>query len=163
MFVEYLILISTIPICVFLLYKFVPKEKSRDAWILFLFLQTLTWVPGLFVVEMGWIEYPTQLLPNEEKTNKSSFLFEYFIFPIVSIIFSLNYPSRASRLRKFLYYFIIISFCTFLEVLIEKYTDLVEYISWKWYWTYISVWIFLYINHRYYSWFKKSLDVKSNV
>jgi hypothetical protein len=164
MIVEYSILISTIPISAFLLYKFVPRSKIRDAWFIFLFLQTLTWIPGLLVVEKGWIEYPTQLLPNENNTNQSSFLFEFFIFPVVAIIFSLKYPSNARRLHKFFYYLIIIGFCTFLEVLVERYTDLVEYISWKWYWTFISVWLFLFINHTYYTWFKKDLmDVNSNV
>ena len=142
--------------------KLVPSEKWRDAWILFLFLQVITWPAGLFAVEMGWIDYPTQLLPQANKYNKTSFSFEFFIFPIVAIFFSLYYPYKIKRLKALLYYLCFAGFFTFLEVILENYTTLVEYHDWKWYWTLLTVMISLFINHKYYFWFRKRLiKVKS--
>jgi hypothetical protein len=151
------LLILFIILSLILLIKFVPKEKIRDACILFLFLQTITWILGLIAVEKGLIEYPVQLFPSENETNRTSFSFEFFIFPAVAILFSLHYPTKANKFIQVLYYFIITGFFTGLEVLIEKYTNLANYHHWKWYWTLISVMIVLFANHRYYTWFKKEL------
>ncbi|MGX6444042.1 CBO0543 family protein [Neobacillus sp. K501] len=144
-------------LCIFALIKLVPKNKSRDAWVLFLFLQVITWPAGLFAVEKGWIDYPTQLLPVANSYNRTSFSFEFFLFPIVAIFFSLYYPNKLSRLKTLLYYVCFAGFFTCFEVLLEKFTTLVEYDEWKWYWTLISVILSLYINHNYYLWFRKRL------
>ncbi|TYS18461.1 hypothetical protein FZC78_02675 [Rossellomorea vietnamensis] len=144
-------------LCIFALIKLVPKGKSRDAWVLFLFLQVITWPAGLFAVEKGWIEYPTQLLPQANMYNKTSFSFEFFLFPTVAIFFSLYYPYNIKRFTAFLYYLCFSGFFTLFEVVLEKYTTLVEYDEWKWYWTLVTVIISLFINHKYYLWFRKRL------
>lgn len=154
---ERLILIAIILFSIFVIFKFVPLNKIRDAWVLFLSLQMMTWILGLLAVEKELIEYPIQLFPHENMNNKSSFSFEFYVFPVVGIIFSLYYPSKSNKIIQFLYYLIIISFFTFLEVLIERNTDLVHYIKWKWYWSLLSITIVLFINHTYYTWYKKEL------
>lgn len=150
-------LIGFIIICIFALWRFIPKHKGRDAWVLFLFLQVITWPAGLFTVELGWIEYPTQLLPNTNSYNKSSFSFEFFFFPVVAIFFSLYFPRRKHWLIIILYYVGISGFFTTIEVLLEKFTALVKYIKWNWYWTFITVNIALFLNDSAYKWFKKGL------
>jgi hypothetical protein len=151
------LLISFHLVSLLVLIKFVPKKSIRDAFILFLFLQTITWILGLIAVELDLIEYPVQLFPNENGTNRTSFSFEFLIFPAVAILFSLYYPTKANKIIQFLYYLIITGFFTGMEVLVEKYTNLANYHHWKWYWTLFSVMMVLFINHRYYIWFKKEL------
>lgn len=157
------ILVMIIVTSIIFLIKFVPLQKLRDAVIIFLSLQMLTWPLGLIAVEKKWIEYPVQLLPNENQTNKSSLLFEYFLFPLLAILFSLYYPKYKNKMVIVLYYLIITGIFTILEVVIERYTDLVQYHTWRWYWTFISVLIVLFINHSYYSWYKKELVAVSKV
>jgi hypothetical protein len=144
-------------ICIIAPFKLVPSEKVRDACVLFLFLQVITWPAGLFAVEMGWIDYPTQLLPQANEYNRTSFSFEFFLFPIVAIIFSLYYPNDIKWKGGLVYYFVFAGFFTFMEVLLERYTSLVKYHEWKWYWTLLTVIISLFFNHRYYLWFRKRL------
>lgn len=151
------ILVGFASLCILALIKLVPKDKIRDALVLFLFLQVITWPAGLFAVEMGWIEYPTQLLPNANSYNRTSFSFEFFLFPAVAIFFSLYYPVKVNKVKALLYYVGFAGFFTFLEAVLEKYTSLVNYHEWKWYWTLITVIISLYINHTYYLWFRKRL------
>ncbi|WP_246017695.1 CBO0543 family protein [Mesobacillus subterraneus] len=151
------ILVGISLISILALVKLVPREKSRDAWVLFLFLQVITWPAGLFAVEMGWIEYPTQLLPEANTYNKTSFSFEFFLFPAVAIFFSLYYPAKASKVKTFFYYVGFAGFFTFWEVVLEKNTSLVKYDEWKWYWTLITVIVSLFINHTYYKWFRRRL------
>jgi hypothetical protein len=134
----------------------IPRNKAREAWVLFLFLQVITWPAGLFAVEMGWIEYPVQLLKGANQYNRTSLTFEFFIFPIVAIIFSLYYPN----VRWFgatIYYVCFAGFFTIIEVILERTTRLVEYHGWTWYWTLITVIISLFFNHKYYLWYKQKL------
>ncbi|MEH7304178.1 CBO0543 family protein, partial [Neobacillus drentensis] len=144
------ILLGIYFLCIIAIFKLVPRKKVRDAWVLFLFLQVITWPAGLFAVEMGWIEYPTQLLPNANDYNKTSFAFEFFIFPIVAIFFSLYYPNKAKIKGALIYYISFAGFFTICEVVLEKNTTLVEYHEWKWYWTLLTIIISLFLNHRYY-------------
>lgn len=133
-----------------MLLLFVPKNKIREAWVIFFFKQLLTWVLGLAVVELGLIVYPIDIFSHASKT---SFTFEYFIYPSICVIFNLHYPSKKGRFRRLLHY---ISFCTaitLVEVFVEAYTDIIEYISWTWYITWITLFVTFYVSHKYYIWF----------
>ncbi|KAB7665122.1 hypothetical protein F9279_21380 [Bacillus sp. B1-b2] len=155
MIMERWILVAIIIISLLLVWKLIPKDKMRDACLLFLSLQMITWPAGLLVVEMEWINYPIQLFPNVNEYNQSSFFFEFFLFPIISTFFSLYHPKRIGF--SLLYYVCFTGFFTSLEALLEHTTKLVDYHQWKWYWTFVSVNIALFLNHRYYLWFKKDL------
>jgi hypothetical protein len=157
MSIERWILIGICFLCVFAIIKLVPREKSRDACILFLFLQVITWPAGLLVVEKGWIEYSTQLLPHANEYNRTSFSFEFFLFPIIAILFSLYYPYKIGKKSQFFYYLSIAGFFTLIEVVLEKYTTLVKYHEWTWYWSLLTMMFSLFINHKYYMWYKKRL------
>ncbi|MEH7109706.1 CBO0543 family protein [Bacillus sp. JJ1764] len=135
----------------------VPKEKVRDAWVIFLFLQVITWPAGLIAVEMDWIEYPIQLYPKANVYNRTSFSFEFFLFPVVTIIFSLFFPRNKKLLELMMYYLFFAGFFTVMEILLEANTRLVKYHEWKWYWTLGTVIISLYLNHKFYRWFRKRL------
>lgn len=54
---------------------FIPKAKVRVAIVAVLFKQVITWPLGLFVADMGWIQYPIRFFEN---ANQTSFTFEYF-------------------------------------------------------------------------------------
>lgn len=70
---------------------FIPKDKICEAQVAFLFKQVVTWVSGLTVAELGLIEYPFRHFPHATRTN---FLFEYFIYPGICAIFTVNYPKN---------------------------------------------------------------------
>ncbi|MDZ5472386.1 CBO0543 family protein [Bacillus sp. 31A1R] len=150
------ILVGVIFVTILAIFTLIPRKRAREAWVLLLFLQVITWPAGLFVVEMGWIEYPIQLLKRTNQYNRTSLTFEFFIFPIVAIIFSLYFPN-VKRLGAIIYYVCYAGFFTCIEVLLERTTRLVEYHEWTWYWTLITVIISLFLNHKYYLWYKKKL------
>lgn len=151
------ILVGIIAISIFAIFLLVPKQKAREAWVIFLSLQIITWPAGLLAVEWNMIDYPVQLFSSANEFNRSSFTFEFFLFPVTAIMFSLYFPEKSKKIGKFLYYFLFAGFFTCLEVLIERYTELVDYLSWHGSYTLLSVMVTLYINHTYYSWFKKEL------
>ncbi|WP_232463492.1 CBO0543 family protein [Tumebacillus avium] len=133
---------------------FVPKRRLREAIVLFMFPQLITWATGLFVVELRLIEYPYRSLPN---VTRSSLDFEFFVYPALIVLFNLYYPERGAKEKRFWLYAGVAGAITFYEVLLEKYTDLIAYHGWAWYWSFVTVWVTLYISRRYFVWFRKSL------
>ncbi|MDR3541972.1 MAG: hypothetical protein P4L69_13535 [Desulfosporosinus sp.] len=132
------------------LVKFIPKNKIREALVAFLVNQLITWVLGLTVVELGLIEYPVRLFPH---ANNTSFTFEYFIYPSMCAIFNVNYPKSKSRFGQFMYYFYYCTTFTIFEVIIEKNANLLKYIHWSWYITWITLLITFYMTRKFYVWF----------
>jgi len=129
---------------------FIPKNKRREATAIMLFTQLHAWILGSLVVEAGLIKYPVREL---SKANSSSFSFEYFVLPLICIFFNLYYPENKPLATKLLYYVKIVSAFTFTEVIVEKYTLVIDYIHWNWYYTFISMFFVIFIVRVIYKWF----------
>ncbi|BCJ88502.1 CBO0543 family protein [Effusibacillus dendaii] len=139
-------------IMAYLLWKFVPRNKIREAHVIFLFKQAMTWVFGLMVAHWELIEYPVRIFAGG---TQSSFTYDYFIDPSIAVLFNLRYPENGGRWRKFLHYVIYCSAVVFPEWILEDYTDLIEYKKWAWYWSWITLFATLFISRQYYLWFFK--------
>lgn len=133
-----------------MLIVFIPKNKIREAWLIFLFKQLITWLLGIIVVELRLIEYPVRFFPYAIKT---SFAFEFLVFPALCAIFIINFPDKKSTFRKFMHYFYFCTGITIVEVIAEKYTNIINYINWTWYITWITLFITFYISRKFYLWF----------
>ncbi|WP_281413943.1 CBO0543 family protein [Clostridium polyendosporum] len=133
-----------------LLILFVPRNKIREAHVIFLFVQVITWLVGLIVVEYRLIEYPDRFF---EYSTKTSFAFEYFIYPSICIIFNLYYPEKKNIFRQFMHNAYYCTGITITEVLCERYTNIIKYIHWSWYITWITLFITFYASRIYYVWF----------
>lgn len=149
--IEWWILLSAYVVGIGILF-FIPKNIIRLAVVAFLFKQVITFLFGLVVVELGLIEYPLRLFAS---VNRSSFTFEYFFFPIICAIFNVWYPNNRSILIRLGYYVLYSSILTILEVIIEKYTDLIEYIHWEWYFSWITLCLTFYFTRLFCIWFFK--------
>jgi hypothetical protein len=147
-----LIIITGWVITIVLLLIFIPKEKIRQAFLVFMFKQLITWLVGLVVVELRLIEYPVRSFAYASKT---SFDFEYFIYPAFCVLFNLNYPEGKSFVRRSLHYVYFCSGLTAVEVLVEKNTDILEYLHWAWYTTFITLFLTFFISRQFYKWFFK--------
>jgi hypothetical protein len=149
--IEGIIELSVWIIMIIALLLFVPRHKIREAELVFLFKLLLTGFLGLLVVQMKWIEYPVRsIFPLAHKT---SFTFEFFVYPAICVIFILHYPEKKNYLIKFGYFAAYCSVMTLLEVLIEHYTQLITYIKWTWYWTWISLFLTFFLSRLNYIWF----------
>ena len=132
----------------------IPKNKIRLAVTAFLFAQAITWIFGLLVVEYGLLSYPFRCFAD---VNRASFTYEFFAYPAVSGVFNVFYPSMSSKVIKFLYYGAYCTALTIPEVIIEKYTDLLEYHHWTWYWTWISLFLTFMITRGFCTWFFRGI------
>jgi hypothetical protein len=149
---EVIILASVYIIITLMLIIFVPKNKIREATLIFFFKQLLTWMLGLIVVQYGLIEYPIRSFP---KATSTSFDFEYFFYPAICVVFNLYYPADKSKFRIFMHYVYFCSVMSFIEAIVEKYTEILTYIHWSWYITWISLFITFYASRKFYVWYFK--------
>jgi hypothetical protein len=147
---DYALIIVEWIITIGLLIKFIKINKVREAYIAFTFKQILTWMLGLTVAELKLIEYPVRLFPY---ANKTSFTFEYFVYPSICAIFNVNFPEGKSTSKNFMYYFYYTTSLTIVEVIVEKYTDIIKYLHWAWYTTWITLFITFFITRRFYVWY----------
>ncbi|MDQ0254544.1 hypothetical protein J2S74_001923 [Evansella vedderi] len=151
-FRDYIILRLIWVVTAGLLFKFIPKDKVRQGVLAFLYKQVVTWLFGLLVVEKGLIKYPVRFF---KKANKSSFSFEYFIYPSLCAIFNTNYPENKNKFIKIFYYIFNSGAITILEFILERYTNLIKYVKWKWYWTFITISLTYFSSRLFYRWFFK--------
>jgi hypothetical protein len=129
---------------------FVPKRKLRDAIISHLFMQIPNWLLGLTVVELGLIKYPVRFLAI---AMRSSFTFEFMAFPTVSVIYNIYYPVDRSVWIRLLYIAAFPCTLTVGEIILVNYTQLIEYVHWTWYISWISIALVLQASYWFYSWF----------
>ncbi|MGF7035015.1 hypothetical protein J2T17_006007 [Paenibacillus mucilaginosus] len=119
-----------------------PRGKVLQHHLVFLVVSLPTWVIGLMVVEWGLLAYPVRELAA---INRTSFCFEYFLLPIVAVHYNAWYPENKRLGGRALYLLLYCSALTVPEILIERYTDLLSYLHWSWYITFVSEgFIFLY-------------------
>ncbi|HAM81946.1 CBO0543 family protein [Ornithinibacillus bavariensis] len=137
MIIEWWILIVAYTLATSVLF-FIPKGKYRLAIVAFLFNQAITFLVGLLVVDLGMIEYPVRLFAS---INRTSFTFEYYIFPIICAAFNVWYPNGSNRFIQLGYYVSYCSFMTIIEGLLERNTELIKYTHWEWYYTWITLFL----------------------
>jgi hypothetical protein len=106
---------------------------------------------GVIVVEKNMIEYPVRFLG---KYFDASILFEYFLYPIMCI-----YLYQTSVHSRFLGIVIQCALytaaITIIEVLCEKYTDLIKYHSWSWMHSYLYIFLLSLLVRLLVQWINK--------
>jgi hypothetical protein len=83
------------------------------------------------------VEYPVRFLGQYFKT---SILFEYFLYPIMCVYFYQT-SYRSSLPGIIVQCALYTSALVILEVLCEKYTNLIKYHTWTWMYSFISIFI----------------------
>jgi hypothetical protein len=147
--IEWWILLSLYAVTTGILF-FIPKNKIRLAVVAFLFKQVITFLVGLLVVELGLIEYPIRSFAS---INRTSFDYEFYFFPVTCAVFNVWYPNHRSPLIQLVYYIVFSTVLTIGEIILEKYTELIHYIHWEWYISWITIFISFFIVRRFCIWF----------
>ncbi|WP_430786832.1 CBO0543 family protein [Virgibacillus flavescens] len=116
--------------------KILPFAEWTIAYLLTSYLSIIL---GVLVVEEKMLDYPVKFLDGHFDSN---LLYEYLWLPIAIIYFyRTTYYSRFSGIL--LQGLVYTSVLTIIEVLIEKNTNIIEYITWTWWYTFVSVFILM--------------------
>ncbi|WP_141225065.1 CBO0543 family protein [Paenibacillus sp. yr247] len=122
---ERTILIMVWVVCIVLIPITIPKNRTREAVLLFLSTQLITWILSLLYVEGKLLEYPIREFPAATGSN---FTNNYLFFPFLSTLFSLYYPKQKSIYIEVLYQAGFILFVGAYLALIATYTGTLHYI-----------------------------------
>lgn len=155
---EHILLVSASFVFLLSLF-FIPKANRLQAQFVFLFIQFPTWLLGLVAVQTGLLNYPVHEL---SRANSTSFTFEYMILPVYCIHFNARFPVSSPIYMKLLYYCAASGVLTAVEVLVEQYTDILEYTGWQWHYTFLSVLFILWLSRAVTRWFFKGFTAADN-
>jgi len=135
-------ILAGVTIVSLLLVLVIPRHQYRIAAVAFLTTQFITTILGHVVVDSGALVYPVR---EFAQVNRTSFIYEFLAYPMVSAVFHAYYPVRRNRLYQIGYYVLYTAVLTIIEVYIERYTNLIRYIEWNWFWTWGSLLVTLSI------------------
>jgi hypothetical protein len=117
------------------------KPPIKTKLIIFLLTAYISTFFGVLVVEKNMLKYPINLFSNY---FSSSLLYEYLLLPMVCIYFyQTSYHS--SYFGMVLQCAMYTAALTIIEVVLERYTDLVEYHTWTWLYTLLSIFLLMMV------------------
>jgi len=113
------------------------KPLTKEAILVFFMKAYFSTFIGVIVVEEKLLTYPVSFLSGYFDT---SILFEYLLYPIVCTFYYRT--SHDSTFFGIVMQAVLYSTAiTIIEVILEKYTDLIDYHTWTWYYTFVSIFL----------------------
>lgn len=159
MTIERYILISVSAISLASIF-YIPTEKYRLALISFFTFQAFTWPEIILLVQFGKIEFPVREFPQ---ATQAGFITNFLFYPMIFVWFVLMFPIKSSLIKKFIHYFIFVSFSVWFINFTAIYTALENPLAGTLFSqtarTYLTFFIFYFISHVFIAWFTK----KSNL
>ncbi|WP_400247405.1 CBO0543 family protein [Niallia sp. JL1B1071] len=138
--------------CLFLLIKFIPKEKKRYFQIIFLVAHATAWIVQYIQVNIRVVSFPYR---EFEHATKMSFSLYYLVLPTFAVFFMLYYPEKKNWMRVLIHYLLFSNAMHLYMFLVERHTELIHDINWHW-WFAVSIDIFiLYLVKTFAFWFRK--------
>ena len=121
---------------------FIPRKERRKGFLALMIFQAFIWLCDMPSFKYGLLSAPVREFP---KATDLSITINYFFYPVMFSIFYVKRRVRGAALASFKYFFVWISVLTLFDIVIERYTDLLEYGYLTWYgmWIYIGLLFFL--------------------
>lgn len=132
----------------------VPKEKQREAQIVFLFSQSVGWLYVYLQTLSGRMIFPFREFPD---ATKMSLTLYYLFYPAVAVWFILHYPDQKRWPQKAAFYIANALGIQLIAWLIAEYTDLMEYKKYHWFLTFFLNLSIIIVIRIFHVWFRKGL------
>lgn len=115
----------------------IPRSKRRHGMLAALMFQAIIWLCDMPAFTYGVVSAPVNEFP---KATDLAITINYFFYPVMFSIYYVHRKVKGGLWSKFAYFFLWISSITLFDIVIEKYTDLLEYglITWYGMWGYIG-------------------------
>lgn len=129
----------------------VPRPDFRRFVVGFLVCQAITWINAALHVRLHLVAYPVREFP---KATEVGFTMQYMVYPLLCGIYLICEPQRSWKARGIY----LIVWCTGLALLhlgLARYTRLVEYIHYHWYFAWIAFFIIFGLVNAVVRWFFK--------
>ncbi|MEW9701103.1 CBO0543 family protein [Paenibacillus sp. SI8] len=152
MTIERAVLLTVWLVCLILIPITIPRARIREAVLVFLASQAITWTLSILFVEMGLLENPVREFPAATGTN---FTNNYVLYPYLSTIFFLYYPLGKSLLRRICSQAVHLAIACIYVYAIKTYTDIVNYLHYNMFLTGIVFFLGMNVTRWYGYWFFK--------
>ncbi|MCC2684596.1 MAG: hypothetical protein K0R75_1495 [Paenibacillaceae bacterium] len=106
----------------------VPFRRIREAVANFLIMQVITWGLGTVIVEFKWKVHPVRMFPE---ITRQDFMNDYFIYPLVSVLFYFYYPRDNTRNAKIGYTLAWAGAIGLWDFGMDMLTELEQYVHWN--------------------------------
>jgi hypothetical protein len=126
------------------------RDKPRESLFLFLVAQAVTWPVTILLTFAGSIESPVRLFPKATNTN---FMLAFVFSPAVVVAYYWHYPRNKSRILQIAYTLAVTGFSVFVQIAVQKYTDLLVYITFSGYKLWLMGIIAYYVIRIYADWY----------
>ncbi|WP_144555412.1 CBO0543 family protein [Bacillus sp. X1(2014)] len=131
-----------------------PKNQYRKLLFSLLTCQSLLWLNSLIHVEFNLLAFPVREFP---KATDLLITTEYFFYPLLCGFYIGYEPKRSYKIRL-IYLSVWISFLTVYDVILVKYTNLIEYVHYAWYFTWIDLFCIFAVTNWIHQWFFKNKE-----
>jgi TRAP-type uncharacterized transport system fused permease subunit len=152
MLMEHLILVAMWLFGFVGLILFIPRKDRRKGFLAFLMFQAIIWLSDMPAFKYDLLRAPVRELP---KATDLPLTIDYFFYPVVFSIFYVHRRVKGSLWSRFTYFLVWISASTLFNIVIERYTDLLEYEWLKWYGIWIYMGFLFYVSQVCCNWFFK--------
>ncbi|MFB5193661.1 CBO0543 family protein [Neobacillus sp. KR4-4] len=152
MSVDYAVIILMWVIGIFTYIFFTPKKRYRKVAVTALICQSLLWLNSLVHVEFDLIAFPVREFP---KATDLLITTEYFFYPLLCGFYLAYEPKHSLRIRL-IYLCSWISIITLYDFILVKFTNLIEYVHYAWYFTWIDFFCIFAVTNFVYQWFFKN-------
>ncbi|KKI91321.1 hypothetical protein WQ54_15365 [Bacillus sp. SA1-12] len=130
----------------------IPRKDRRKGWLAFLMFQAFIWLCDMPSFQYGLLSAPVREFP---KATDLAITINYFFYPVMFSIFYVHKKGNGSIWSRFAYFFVWISIMTLFDVVLERYTDLLEYGFITWYGMLIYIGFLFYVSQVCCNWFFK--------
>jgi hypothetical protein len=131
---------------------FVPKKDWRKGFLAFMMFQAIIWLCDMPAFTYDLLRAPVRELP---KATDLPLTIDYFFYPVLFSIFYVHRRVNGSLGSRITYFFVWVSASSLLDIVIERYTDLLEYEFLKWYGMWMYIGFLFYISQICCNWFFK--------
>ncbi|MFJ8256640.1 CBO0543 family protein [Peribacillus asahii] len=152
MLMEHLILVAMWLLGFVGLILFIPRKNRRKGLFAFMMFQAIIWLCDMPAFKYGLLSAPVREFP---KATDLALTINYFFYPALFSIFYVHKKVKGSLWSRFTYFFVWISIITLFDIVIERYTDLLEYGLLTWYGMWIYIGFLFYVSRVCCNWFFK--------
>ncbi|MFT4416183.1 CBO0543 family protein [Fredinandcohnia humi] len=152
MWINYVILVAMWLLGFIGLFLIIPRKNRRKGFLAFLMFQAIIWLCDMPAFTYGLLTAPVRELP---KATDLPLTIDYFFYPVLFSIYYVNKRIKGSLWYRFTYFFIWITVITLFDIVLERYTDLLEYGILTWYGMWIYIGFLFYVSQVSCNWFFK--------
>ncbi|MDF2935296.1 MAG: hypothetical protein K0Q90_669 [Paenibacillaceae bacterium] len=128
----------------------VPRNRLKEAFILFMSAQVITWPAGLLLVELDFMTHPVREFPIATRSN---FTFNYFFYPMVSMAANLYYPVNASKWKQTVYQIVAVGGLSGVMQLVRIHTFLIDHVKFNWLLSFLIMFLAFNATRKYAEWY----------